>query len=169
MTKTYTIGEAVGSLMRDGMPVRFTAYDGSSAGPPDADIHLDLLTQRGLSYIMTAPGDLGLARAYVSGDLDINGVHPGDPYPLASGATYVNVGFWGTVHVGPDAPNGPRNRAIEARVHELGGHKSLYSEAFYDPETFDQLYDGANLAAVKARYDPDDRLTSLYDKAVKRR
>ena len=90
-------------------------------------------------------------------------------YPLASGATYVNVGFWGTVHVGPDAPNGPRNRAIEARVHELGGHKSLYSEAFYDPETFDQLYDGANLAAVKARYDPDDRLTSLYDKAVKRR
>jgi len=90
-------------------------------------------------------------------------------YPLAPGATYVNVGFWGTVHVGPDAPNGPRNRAIEARVHDLGGHKSLYSEAFYDPETFDQLYDGANLAAVKRRYDPDDRLTSLYDKAVKRR
>lgn len=90
-------------------------------------------------------------------------------YPLAPGTTYVNVGFWGTVHVGPDAPDGPRNRAIEARVHELGGHKSLYSEAFYDPETFDQLYDGANLAAVKRRYDPDDRLTSLYDKAVKRR
>jgi len=90
-------------------------------------------------------------------------------YPLAPGATYVNVGFWGTVHVGPDAPNGPRNRAIEERVHELGGHKSLYSEAFYDPQTFDQLYDGANLTAVKRRYDPDDRLTSLYDKAVQRR
>ena len=54
-------------------------------------------------------------------------------------------------------------------MHELGGHKSLYSEAFYDRETFDQLYDGANLAAVKQRYDPDDRLTSLYDKAVRRR
>lgn len=82
MTKTYTIGEAVGALMRDGMPVHFTAYDGSSAGPPDADIHLDLLNQRGLSYIMTAPGDLGLARAYVQGDLDIHGTHPGDPYDL---------------------------------------------------------------------------------------
>jgi FAD/FMN-containing dehydrogenase len=90
-------------------------------------------------------------------------------YPLEPGATYVNVGFWGTVHVGPDAPEGPRNRAIEKKVHELGGHKSLYSEAFYDRETFDQLYDGANLAAVKGRYDPEDRLTSLYDKAVKRR
>jgi FAD/FMN-containing dehydrogenase len=90
-------------------------------------------------------------------------------YPLEPGQTYVNVGFWGTVHVGPEASDGPRNRAIEQRVHELGGHKSLYSEAFYDPETFDQLYDGANLAAVKGRYDPDNRLTSLYDKAVKKR
>ncbi len=53
-------------------------------------------------------------------------------------------------------------------MHELGGHKSLYSEAFYDRATFDDLYDGDNLAAVKGRYDPDDRLTSLYDKAVKR-
>ena len=35
-------------------------------------------------------------------------------------------------------------------MHELGGHKSLYSEAFYDRETFDQLYDGANLAPSRA-------------------
>jgi FAD/FMN-containing dehydrogenase len=90
-------------------------------------------------------------------------------YPLAPGEVYVNVGFWGNVPVGPDAPNAPRNRAIEAEVHELGGHKSLYSEAFYDRETFDQLYDGVNLALVKSRYDPEDRLTTLYDKAVRRR
>jgi cyclopropane-fatty-acyl-phospholipid synthase len=80
MSTTISIGDAIGSLLRAGMPVRFTAYDGSSAGPPDADIHIELLNQRGLAYIMTAPGDLGMARAYVSGDLDIHGVHPGDPY-----------------------------------------------------------------------------------------
>jgi FAD/FMN-containing dehydrogenase len=90
-------------------------------------------------------------------------------YPLTPGVTYVNVGFWGTVHVGAEAPEGPRNRAIEAAVTSLGGHKSLYSEAFYDRDTFDRLYDGDNLRAVKDRYDPDDRLTTLYDKAVKRR
>lgn len=90
-------------------------------------------------------------------------------YPLEPGDVYVNVGFWGTVHVGPEAADAPKNRAIEAKVHELGGHKSLYSEAFYDRPTFDALYDGATLAAVKATYDPDDRLTSLYDKVVKRR
>ena len=35
--------------------------------------------------------------------------------------------------------------------------------------TFDRLYEGANLAAVKKRYDPEERLTSLYDKAVRQR
>jgi FAD/FMN-containing dehydrogenase len=89
-------------------------------------------------------------------------------YPLEPGRTYVNAGFWGTVHVGPERDQAPRNRAIEAKVHELDGHKSLYSDAFYDAETFDLLYDGANLAAVKQRYDPDDRFTSLYEKAVRK-
>jgi FAD/FMN-containing dehydrogenase len=90
-------------------------------------------------------------------------------YPLAPGRTYVNVGFWGAVPVGDDAPTSPLNRAIEQKVSELDGHKSLYSESFYDLETFDRLYDGPHLAAVKQRYDPDDRLTSLYDKAVRQR
>jgi FAD/FMN-containing dehydrogenase len=90
-------------------------------------------------------------------------------YPLDPGVLYVNVGFWGTVHVGPGADQAPLNHAIEAKVHELGGHKSLYSEAFYDRAAFDALYDGPHLARVKAVHDPDDRLTTLYDKAVRRR
>ena len=64
------------------LPLKFSAYDGSSAGPDDAELGLDLLTPRGTTYLATAPGDLGLARAYVSGDLDVHGVHPGDPYEL---------------------------------------------------------------------------------------
>ena len=89
-------------------------------------------------------------------------------YPMRPGSTYVNVGFWGTVHVGPNASDAPVNRAVEAKVHDLDGHKSLYSEAFYDRETFDRLYGGANLAALKERFDPGDRLLTLYDKAVHR-
>jgi FAD/FMN-containing dehydrogenase len=94
---------------------------------------------------------------------------PWPGYPLSSGATYVNVGFWGVVNVGPDAPTAPRNRAIEDIVTRLGGHKSLYSEAFYDADEFDRLYGGAELSRVKALHDPDDRLTTLYDKVVRRR
>ncbi|NYG60677.1 cyclopropane-fatty-acyl-phospholipid synthase [Nocardioides daedukensis] len=79
-----TIAEAIESLLKDGVPVRFTAYDGSSAGPVDAAIGLHLKNERGLSYIMTAPGDLGMARAYVSGDLELSGCHPGNPHPAMS-------------------------------------------------------------------------------------
>jgi FAD/FMN-containing dehydrogenase len=90
-------------------------------------------------------------------------------YPLAPHATYVNVGFWGTVPIAPGASHGDRNRAVEACVTELGGHKSLYSDAYYDRETFDRLYGVANLARVKRQTDPDNRLTGLYEKAVTRR
>jgi cyclopropane-fatty-acyl-phospholipid synthase len=64
------------------LPLKFTAYDGSSAGPDEAELGLNLLTPRGTTYLATAPGDLGLARAYIAGDLDTVGVHPGDPYVL---------------------------------------------------------------------------------------
>ena len=64
------------------LPLKFSAYDGSTAGPDDAELGLDLLSPRGTTYLATAPGDLGLARAYVSGDLDMHGVHPGDPYEM---------------------------------------------------------------------------------------
>ncbi|MGH3445199.1 MAG: class I SAM-dependent methyltransferase [Nocardioidaceae bacterium] len=80
LSQTMTIGEAITRLMPAGVPFRFTAYDGSSAGPEDAAFGLHLKNERGLSYLLTAPGDLGMARAYVSGDLDVTGVHPGDPY-----------------------------------------------------------------------------------------
>jgi len=63
-------------------PMKFTAYDGSTAGSEDAVLGLDLRTPRGATYLATAPGELGLARAYVSGDLRTYGVHPGDPYQL---------------------------------------------------------------------------------------
>jgi len=77
-----TIAEAFGRLLRDGMPIRFEAFDGSTLGPEDSPLRLRLVNERGLSYLMTAPGDLGFARAYVSGDLEVEGVHPGDPYEI---------------------------------------------------------------------------------------
>ena len=72
------------------LPLRFTAYDGSSTGPDDA-LGFDLVTPRGTTYLATAPGELGLARAYVSGDLQPHGVHPGDPYQLLKALNAVNV------------------------------------------------------------------------------
>ena len=63
-------------------PLKFTAYDGSTAGYRDAELGLELCSPRGATYLATAPGELGIARAYVAGDLQTHGVHPGDPYEL---------------------------------------------------------------------------------------
>jgi FAD/FMN-containing dehydrogenase len=90
-------------------------------------------------------------------------------YPLRPGQSYVNIGFWSSVPITPPARDGDINRAIERAVLERGGHKSLYSDAYYDRESFDQLYGGTAYRTVKERYDPDNRLTDLYDKVVGRR
>ncbi|MEO6019504.1 MAG: FAD-binding oxidoreductase [Knoellia sp.] len=90
-----------------------------------------------------------------------------DLYPLTPHRTYVNVGFWSTVPgVAPGGEPGATNRAIERRVAELEGHKSLYSDSFYSREDFDALYGGDGYAALKDIYDPRGRFPHLYDKAV---
>jgi cyclopropane-fatty-acyl-phospholipid synthase len=75
-----SIAQAIESVLKEPMPLLFTAYDGSSTGPADSPFEIHLANERGLTYILTAPGDLGFGRAYVAGDLQIKGVHPGDPY-----------------------------------------------------------------------------------------
>ena len=80
--RKLTLAEVLEMFSGGRLPLRCTAYDGSSAGPADAPFGLDLKTPRGTTYLATGFGDLGLARAYIAGDLDIHGVHPGDPYEL---------------------------------------------------------------------------------------
>lgn len=77
-----TLAEILEIVVAGRFPLKFTAYDGSSAGPPDAALGLELKTPRGTTYLATGRGDLGLARAYIAGDLEVHGVHPGDPYVL---------------------------------------------------------------------------------------
>jgi FAD/FMN-containing dehydrogenase len=88
-------------------------------------------------------------------------------YPIRPDRTYVNVGFWSSVPAA--TTEGATNRAIEAKVSELNGHKSLYSDSFYTRDEFDELYGGEAYSTVKKTYDPDSRLLDLYAKAVQRR
>ena len=76
------LGEIFAGLFGADAPVRFTAYDGSAAGHRDALVGIRLTRPRGASYLATAPGSLGIARAYLQDDLEFEGVHPGNPYAL---------------------------------------------------------------------------------------
>ena len=44
-----SIADALGRLMKDGLPFRFEAFDGSVGGPEDAPITMRLLNERGLA------------------------------------------------------------------------------------------------------------------------
>jgi cyclopropane-fatty-acyl-phospholipid synthase len=53
-------------------PIRVTAYDGSVAGRADAAVHIRVKSPKAIAHLVSAPGSLGLARAYVSGELDLD-------------------------------------------------------------------------------------------------
>ncbi|MER7398511.1 cyclopropane-fatty-acyl-phospholipid synthase family protein [Streptomyces sp. NPDC000151] len=54
------------------LPVRIRAWDRSESGPPGAPA-LVFRNRRALRHLLFKPGELGLARAWVAGDLDVDG------------------------------------------------------------------------------------------------
>ncbi len=55
------------------VPLRIRAWDGSVAGDPDAAATVVIADPRALRRLVWAPSELGLVRAYVSGELDFDG------------------------------------------------------------------------------------------------
>ncbi|MDE2210091.1 MAG: FAD-binding oxidoreductase, partial [Betaproteobacteria bacterium] len=80
----------------------------------------------------------------------------------------VNFGFWDVVASREQRPTGFVNRAIERKVSELGGVKSLYSDSYFTEAEFWAIYDREAYGALKRRYDPDGALGDLYAKCVRR-
>ncbi|MFV2194880.1 FAD-binding oxidoreductase [Nocardiopsis sp. LOL_012] len=121
-------------------------------------------TRIGMSPVWMCP--LRLREPASSGAAD---GHVWPLYPLESDRLYVNFGFWGLVDMAPGQRRAHHNRLVEEEVERLGGHKSLYSDAFYTEERFWRLYNGSAYARLKADYDPDGRLLDLYAKCVRNR
>ncbi|MEU6642500.1 cyclopropane-fatty-acyl-phospholipid synthase family protein [Saccharomonospora sp. NPDC046836] len=67
------LGHVFGRFIDADAPVAVTAYDGSVAGDADAPNRIDVRTPLAMSYVFSAPGELGLARAYVTGHLGVTG------------------------------------------------------------------------------------------------
>jgi cyclopropane-fatty-acyl-phospholipid synthase len=60
-------------MMGDELPIRFRFYDGSEVGAADAPATVTVATPDALSRMLYAPGELGVARAYIAGDLVVEG------------------------------------------------------------------------------------------------
>jgi cyclopropane-fatty-acyl-phospholipid synthase len=113
------------------IPLRLRAWDGSEAGPEGAPV-LEFRSRRALRRILWSPGQLGLSRAYVSGDIDSPGdifaaftalssagkfAEPGPFKPLTAGELWTLVRT--AVRLGALGPH-PAPPAEEARVARKG-------------------------------------------------
>ncbi|MFZ0768363.1 MAG: cyclopropane-fatty-acyl-phospholipid synthase family protein [Acidimicrobiales bacterium] len=71
------IASFVATVFGNKLPLRVEAYDGSVAEPTVLSsansVTLKILRRDAISRILTHPGELGLARAYVAGDIDVDG------------------------------------------------------------------------------------------------
>ena len=72
-----TVAEVLEPLVRTtvgtSLPIRVDCWDGSTLGPREATLHLRFTSRRALRRLLWAPNELGVARAYVSGDVLVEG------------------------------------------------------------------------------------------------
>ncbi|GAA3055116.1 cyclopropane-fatty-acyl-phospholipid synthase family protein [Kitasatospora albolonga] len=101
---------SVEDVLGSRIPLRIRLWDGSQAGPADAP-QLVLRNRRALRHLLWQPGELGLARAYVSGDLD---TAPGtDLYEVLSlAARFAERPEIATLALGPKDALGPAGRRL---------------------------------------------------------
>ena len=107
MNAAMALRPLVDSAIGSGLPVRLDCWDGSSVGPADADVVVRFTTRRALRRLVWAPNELGFARAYVSGDVEIEG-------DLLDGLTRLNA--LADPERGPGVSVGPDTRAAVARA-----------------------------------------------------
>ncbi len=129
-------------------PLRLRAWDGSLSGPRDAPVVV-LRSRRALRRLLWQPGELGLAEAYISGDLDVEGdladglraLRAGSlpaPRPTLAqrGGAALTLGRLGALGPRPPAPDAGRARLRGARHSRtrdraaIAHHYDL-SNAFY--------------------------------------
>ncbi len=158
-------------LFRGPVPLRMYFWDGSELGP-DSATTIRLHSPTALRRLMWAPGELGLARAYVSGDIQLEGsifelLALRDQFVDADGAVG-EIGFnarllpqlWRSARqlgvVGPPPPP----PAEEARLHGLRHVRSRDAKAIshhYDVgNDFYRLVLGPSLTYSCAYWADDD-------------
>ncbi len=67
------VAGVIDALVGGDLPIVVTCYDGSRAGPAQAPATLLVRSPDAFRRALTAPGELGFGRAYVAGDLDVEG------------------------------------------------------------------------------------------------
>ncbi|MDG2112275.1 MAG: cyclopropane-fatty-acyl-phospholipid synthase [Actinomycetota bacterium] len=143
--------------------VRVECYDGSAAGPVDAICTVCVNSPDALRYMVQAPGELGFARAYVSGALTIKGDLLAGLDPSLSLTSLrlrprhvrAILGLLGrdAVHRLPPPPDEIR---LGGRLHGRGRDSAAISSHYDLPNGFYELLLGDSMTYSCAVFTSDD-------------
>ena len=70
---TDEVAAVIGAFFGDAPPIHITCWDGSTTGDPTAAVRVTINSPEALRRLLWDPNELGLGRAYVAGDIDIDG------------------------------------------------------------------------------------------------
>ena len=110
MTTAQRFSRLLELVLRQPPPLRVKAWDGSEEGPQDAPLLL-LNSPDAVRRLVQSPGELGLARAYVSGDLDV----PDRLYDVLTSLTLLSDKSPSNGHPIPDQRESSSKRTIPPR------------------------------------------------------
>lgn len=79
--KTMLVSEMAQAVLKEDAPVCIEAFDGSTFGPEDADLQVRVTSPKAIYQLASNLNEIGLARAYILGYFDIEGLDVADPYP----------------------------------------------------------------------------------------
>jgi cyclopropane-fatty-acyl-phospholipid synthase len=162
-----TLAALVEDVLGRDLPVAVTAYDGSRAGPADAPATLSLKSPDALRRILTAPGELGFARAYVAGDLEVEGdmfavldlrnrVQKVRLQPRLMGRALKELGGWREVK---RLPPPPEEVHLQGRRHSPGRDRAAISHHYDVSNRFYEMVLGPSLTySCAVFHDPGDSL-----------
>jgi len=170
--ETDGVAQVIASLLTEhaglDLPVRLRAWDGSEAGPAGTPVVV-IRSAQALRRILWRPGELGLARAYISGDLDVEGDLT-DGLRLVLNATRLkaaqNVLAWTPAVLataravlrlkvlGPPPPPPSSEIRVRGRLHSRARDQAVIAGHYDVPPAFYQLILDPNMAYSCAYY-PD--------------
>jgi cyclopropane-fatty-acyl-phospholipid synthase len=151
-------------------PVEFRAYDGSRAGSESSPVRITVKSPTAVKYLAQAPGEMGLARAFVSGHLDVDG----DMYTALARMTSVQESslsvaerltllreLGGPRVLWPRIPPPPQEvrltrRSFSGRRHSRGRDASAISHHYDVSNTFYEWVLGPSMAYTCACYPTQD-------------
>jgi len=151
-------------------PVEFQAYDGSRAGTEGAPVRITVKSPAAVSYMAQAPGELGLARAYVAGHIDVDGdmytalarmvsVQRADLSLAERVALLRQLGgpriLWPRLAPPPQEVR-LRRRSLTGRRHSRGRDASAISHHYDVSNTFYEWVLGPSMAYTCACYPAED-------------